>query len=311
MVREAQAGSAREAGRRGVATDVNVITVDDFVSAIRDLDGDCETKNFLLYGDSGCGKTVVAGSCPNSLILACEPGYISAARVSLGRPVGRRKIREIPNSATLLTGLDWLEAGGYKEYEWIILEGATTLETKVRLGYTAEAFDLNPASRAHRNLPDKPDYFNTQNFIRSAIARLIDLPVNTLTTAHAMRFDDDSGDRLVVPSFQQRDGALSNYVSGLMHAVGFMRKRWVDENGIAVTDDNKRKPHHEVRRALWQQTADPNTGTIYFAKDQFNAFGRYLDDINMQDLLDLIEQAPANVHEPEDAPRPARKRARS
>lgn len=306
MVKEAQPGSAREAGRRGVATDNNFVSVDDFTAGIRELDGTAETKNFLLYGDSGCGKTVVAGSCPNSLILACEPGYISAARVSLGVPVGKRMIRPIPNSSTLLTGLDWLESGGYKQYEWIVLEGATTLETKVRLGYTAEAFDLNPASRAHRNLPDKPDYFNTQNFIRSAMARLIDLPVNTLTTAHAMRFDDDAGDRLVVPAFQQKDGALSNYVSGLMHAVGFMRKRWVDEEGITVTESNKRKPHHEVRRCLWQQTADPNTGTIYFAKDQFTAFGRYMDDINMQELMALVDKTPANADDVEPVARPRR-----
>lgn len=305
MVKQAEAGSARASGRRGTPTDTNVISVEDFLNGMEELDGTAENKNIMLYGDSGCGKTVVAGSCPNSLILACEPGYIAAARTSLGVPVGKRIVRKIPNSATLLTGLDWLEAGGFKEFEWVILEGATTLETKARLGYTAEAFDLNPASRAHRNLPAEADYYNTQNFIRGIMARLIDLPVNTLTTAHAMRFDDDSGDRSVVPSFQKKDGSLSNYVSGLMHSVGFMRKRWVDEEGIAVTETNGRKAHHEVRRCLWQQTADPVTGTIYFAKDQFNAFGRYLDDINMQRLMELIDQTPANA-DAEPAARPRR-----
>lgn len=274
-------GSAKAQGRQGAKTDLQVVSANDFAAAIRELDGDCETKNVLIYGDSGCGKTVVAGSAPNSLILACEPGYISAARVPLGLPVGSRKVREIPDSATLLAGLDWLEAGGWKKHEWIVLEGGTTLETKVRLNFTAEAFDHNPASRTHRNLPDKPDYFNTQNFLRSAIARLVDLPVNVLITAHAMRMDDDAGDRLVVPSFQQRDGALSNYVSGLMHCVGFMRKRSVKDK-----ETGKRR---EVRRILWQQSVDPETGTIYFAKDQLHALGRYTDDTNMIELMDYIE----------------------
>ncbi len=281
MAAKVAAGSAKSQGRRGAKTDLNVVSVSDFEKAIRELDGDCETKNLLVYGDSGCGKTVLAGTCPQSLILACEPGYISAARVSLGLPVGSRKVREINDSATLLAGLDWLEGGGYKKYKWVVLEGATTLETKVRLNFTAEAFDHNPHSRAHRNLPDKPDYFNTQNYIRSAIARLVDLPVNILITAHAMRYDDDAGDRLVAPAFQQKDGALSNYVSGLMHSVGFMRKRTVK--------DKETKKLHEVRRVLWQQYSDPDTGTIYFAKDQFDAFGRWTDDPNIIDLLELIE----------------------
>jgi AAA domain len=300
MARPPRSDSAQAQGRARIATDIEVISQSDFEEAIRDLDGNSETTNLMLFGDSGCGKTVVAGSAPNSLILACEPGYISAARVSLGVPVGSRKIRQIPNSATLLAGLDWLEAGGYKRYEWVVLEGSTTLETKVRLGYAAEAFDKNPESRQHRNLPDKPDYFNTQNFLRSAMARLVDLPVNTLTTAHAMRLDDDAGDRLVLPAFQQRDGALSNYVSGLMHSVGFMRKRSIK--------DKETGQAKQVRRVLWQQWSDPETGTIYFAKDQFDAFGQYMDNINVPELMALIEKSD---QEEEAPPRRASARRRS
>lgn len=281
MAGKTAADSPKAKGRQGAKTDLYVVSANDFAAAIRDLDGDCESKNIMIYGDSGCGKTVVAGTCPNSLILACEPGYISAARVPLGLPVGKRKIRPIPNSATLLGGLDWLEAGGYKKHQWIILEGASTLDKKVRLNFAAEAFDHNPTSRTHRNLPAEADYFNTQNFMISAISRLVDLPVNVLITAHAMRMDDDEGDMRVMPEFQKKGGGLSNYISGLMHSVGFMRPR--------VLKDKKTKETKEVRRILWKQSVDPKTDTIYFAKDQFNAFGRWTDDTNMIDLMAMIE----------------------
>lgn len=273
-------GSAKAQGRQGAKTDLQVVSPSEFASAIAELDGDCESKNMMLYGDSGCGKTVVAGSCPNSLWLACEPGYISAARNRWGLELGKREIRPIPNSATMLGALDWLEAGGYKKIRWIVLDGASTLDKKVRLNFAAEAFDHNPASRTHRNLPDKPDYFNTQNFMISAISRLVDLPVNVLITAHAMRMDDDEGDTRVMPEFQKQGGGLSNYISGLMHAVGFMRKRSVRVKGTEKT--------REVRRILWQQSVDPKSGTIYFAKDQFDAFGRYTDDTNMFELMGMI-----------------------
>lgn len=273
-------GSAKAQGRQGAKTDLQVVSPNDFAAAMKELDGDCESRNVLVYGDSGCGKTVLAGTCPNSLILACEPGYISAAPNHFGlKGLGKRIVRPIPNSATMLGGLDWLEAGGYKKHEWVILEGASTLEKKVRLNFAAEAFDHNPASRTHRNLPDKPDYFNTQNFMIGIISRLVDLPVNVLVTAHAMRMDDDEGDVRVLPEFQKKGGELSNYVSGLMHAVGFMRKR-----SVKLKSGKTR----EVRRILWQQAVDPRTDTIYFAKDQFHAFGRYTDDTNMMELMGMI-----------------------
>jgi hypothetical protein len=285
MVRKPVEGSPKARGRQGIRTDTDFVSVSDFEAAIMDLDGSAESRNLLVYGDSGSGKTVLAGTCPRSLILACEPGYISAANTSLGVPVGRRQVRIIKDGPTALAALDYLEGGGAKKYDWIILEGGSTLDTKLRLGYAAAAFDGNPESRTARNLPDKPDYFNTQNYLRSFFLRFVDLPVNTLTTAHAMRMDDDSGDRLVLPAFQQKEGVLSNFVCGLMHSVGFMRPVMKGKGDDKV----------QVRRIRWQQHVDPDTGTIYFAKDQFNAFGRFKDDTNIVDLMTLVDKKAANA----------------
>ena len=291
-----QQAAPTDAGRRGVATDSATVSISDFEAEIKDLTDDSEGKKILIYGDSGCGKTVLAGTAPNSLILACEPGYVSAARNTLGVPVGKRKVREIPNGAVALAAIEFLEQN-QDRYEWVVIEGATTLETKLRLGYAAEAYDANPAKRAGRNLPDRPDYFNTQNFLRSWIARFVDLRCNVLITAHAMRMDDDAGDRRVMPSFQKKDGELSNYVSGLMHCVGFMRPRIINKG---------KEDQRKVRRILWEEMVDPNTDTTYFAKDQFSALGTWMDDTNVPEILARIDS------EPEETPpaRPAAKRGR-
>src|ERR1044072_4514581 len=119
-------------------------------------------------------------------MLAGEPGYISAARMG-----ARGKARLIPDTATATAAANWLEQGGASKFDWIICEGLGTMQNKFLLNYAAEAFDANPAKRTHRNLPDKPDYFNAQNFTKSWVARLIDLPANVLFTAHAMRPEND------------------------------------------------------------------------------------------------------------------------
>lgn len=272
-----------------MATEKQGMTTAEFAAGMFELDGATEHKNIMVFGDSGCGKTVLAGTCPGRLlILAGEPGYISAARqrsrlLDAALRSGKSKVRIIPDTATALAGISWLEDGGYQQFDWVIPDGLGTIQNKALLSYAAEAWDANPAKRVHRNLPDKPDYFNAQNFIKGWVSRLIDLPVNTLFTAHAMRPEDKaSGDMVVYPAIQGKGYEISNYVAGLMHCVGFMSPVIVGKGDEA----------RQARRILWQQYRSDD-GTLYFAKDQFDALGRWTDDLTMPQLLELIDNADA------------------
>jgi hypothetical protein len=268
-----------------MATEKSAISLSDFEAAIMELDGASEFKNVMVYGDSGCGKTVLSGSLPGRVLhLAGEPGFISAARMG-----GKGQVRVIPDTATADAAIRWLENGNCNRYSWINVDGLSTMQTKFLLGYAAEAFDKNPAKRAHRNLPDKPDYFNAQNFIRAWVARLIDLPCNVLFTAHAMRTFSDDGELLVYPQIQGKGYEVSNFVSGLMHLVGFMR--------VTVPASGSKKGK-EVRRIVWQRTYDEKTETTYFAKDQFNALGRFTDDLRFPEILKRINDSPDKPERP-------------
>lgn len=283
-----------------MATERQGMTAADFAAGMFDLDGAAEFKNILIYGGSGVGKTVLSGTVPGRMLfLAGEPGYISAARLG-----ARGKARLIPDTATAVAAAAWLEDGGAREFDWIVADGIGTMQNKFLLNYAAEAYDANPAKRAHRNLPDKPDYFNAQNFLKSWVSRLIDLPCNTLFTAHAMYPEDKAtGEQLVYPAIQGKGIEVSQYICGLMHAVGFMSPR------IRQTEEGP----VEVRRILWQATRDPNTETTYFAKDQFNALGRFTDNMSMPGLLEIIDSGHQNPSEtPAVVPaaaRPAKKAA--
>ena len=280
-----------------MATERNKVSAADFEAGMFELDGSTEFKNILVYGDSGVGKTVLAGSLPGRvLFLAGEPGYISAARRG-----AKGTVRIVRDPATALAAVDWLDAGGATKFDWVVADGIGTMQNNFLLTYAAEAFDANPAKRAHRNLPDKPDYFNAQNFIKSWSARLIDAPVNVLFTAHAMRPEDKAtGETVVYPAIQGKGFEVSNYVCGLMHAVGFMSKR-IKRTG------NEAK---EVRRILWQYTMDQENETSYFAKDQFQCLEPFTDDMDMKAILARIDSGEVNeVPAPVAAAKPTTRRA--
>lgn len=264
-----------------MATEKQGMTTADFAAGLFDLDGSSEFKNFMIYGGPGSGKTVLAGTVPGRILfLAGEPGYISAARLG-----AHGKARLIPDAATAVAAVSWLEDGGASQFDWVIIDGLGTMQKKFLLGYAAEAFDANPAKRAHRNLPDKPDYYNSQNMITSFVSRIIDLPANTLFTAHAMFPEDKAtGEQLVYPAIQGKGYEISSYVCGLMHAVGYMSPR------IKMVDGNPT----EVRRIIWQMTRNPDNETTYFAKDQFNALGRFTDDLSMAQICQIIDSGKQN-----------------
>ena len=277
-----------------MATERAGMTTADFAAGLFDLTGATEYKNMLVYGGPGAGKTVLAGSVPGRILfLAGEPGYISAARLG-----ARGTARLIPDSATAVSAAYWLEDGNASKFDWIIIDGLGTIQNKALLSYAAEAWDANPAKRTHRNLPDKPDYFNAQNFIKSWVSRLIDLPCNTLFTAHAMFPEDkETGDQLVYPAVQGKGYEVSSYVCGMMHTVGYMSPR------IKQTEEGP----VQVRRILWETTKDSKTDTTYFAKDQFNALGKTTDveqgKMMMPEILARIDsgeqnQAPVAVEPP-------------
>jgi hypothetical protein len=286
-----------------MATERDGMTVAEFEAGLFDLDGSTEFKNIMVYGGSGVGKTVLAGTAPGRILMLCgEPGYISAARLG-----ARGKARLIPDTASATAAAAWLEDGNASKFDWIVAEGIGTMQNKFLLSYAAEAFDANPAKRTHRNLPDKPDYFNAQNFLKSWVARLIDLPANVLFTAHAMYPEDKTtGEQLVYPAIQGKGYEVSQYVSGLMHAVGFMSPR------VKQTEEGP----VQVRRILWQTVRDPGTETTFFAKDQFNALGTFTDDLRLDEIVKIIDEsdpdapAPAPVAEPAVAAKaPTRRRA--
>src|SRR5688500_1481197 len=267
-----------------VRTERRELSMSDFQKEIFRLSAEAESHNWLIYGDSNCGKTVVAGTCPGKTFwLVGEPGYKTAIRRGAqghGHVIG--------DTATAMAAVEFLEGKAksnkyrYENLDWVVLDGLTTMDDRFRLGYAQEAFDINPTKRQHRNLPDKPDYFNAQNFLKSWIPRLVDMPVNLLITAHAKRTDREDGELMVHPGVQGKGGEVANAISGLMDLTGYMEAK-----RLPVKD----KDETRLVRRLWFETPArkrDEENVRYVCGEKYGVLGRYMDFPTVPSILDKI-----------------------
>lgn len=240
------------------------MTMADFAAEIAELEGSSESNNTIIYGDPGVGKTGLVASDPESLLLACDPGWVTAKR--LGYKCARRLI---PDARTLEAGIAWLEDGGYRNYRYVILDGMNILQTRLLQEFAREAYEINPEKRANAYQPDKPDYFRSQNTLKATVSRLCDIPVPVIFTAHTMHGEDNDGESWIRPHIEGREYQVGNFICGMVNVIGYMKK-------VPVKTGKETK---QVRRILWQQFTDDN-GVNYLAKDQTSALGFYTDDID-------------------------------
>jgi AAA domain len=234
--------------------------------------------NMMLFGYPGAGKTVLAGTAPNAVILGTEPGVISAKRAGSTASLVR-----IGDSTDAWTWLEDAQNGKYAHRDWVILDTITMLQNKFMKSTLQDMVKRRPDRDV--DLPDKPEHQKMQNELKRWYEQFIDLPMNTLTLAHAMRVEDQDGGVIVMPTIEggaAKGYTIANYAMALVNAVGYIGVRTVKTGETTK----------EVRRILWRPTHDPVKDILYMAKDHFAVFGRRTDDVTMPELLDMIGTGP-------------------
>jgi hypothetical protein len=244
-----------------------------------------ESMNIMVHAYPGQGKTRWAVGAPNNVLVSSEPGALSAKRA--GATGGLVRINSWQDAVKFKREV---ELGNFEHRSWVIIDTITTLQQKNQNWQVDRAVADNP--RLDPDVPAQQHYLKQQNSMMRWVEFMVDQPnVNTVWLAHTMDVEDKDGGRMLMPSIQggqDKGWRIANYVMGLMNCVGYMEMRPV----VDKDESGKKIGMRMVRRILWQPYTDPDRDLRYIAKDHFDAFGRFTDDVDFEGHLAMISGEP-------------------
>ena len=258
-----------------------------FPPQMQDLSEYTESVNWCIFGDTGGGKTALAGQIPNSVIFAAERGTVSAARMH--KNVKGRKVWPIAHWNDFVEGFEWIEANP-GVMPWAAIDSATKAQARAMRAIMEIIVDRADAKaggegKGNRDvdLPDRPEHQKWQNMFKRYVDDFTELPINVLWTAQAMRREDENANDLLLPYIYGKDFEISSYFCAQMDIVSYL--------------DIIKQPRYKVRRLFFEK--DPPI----WAKDRYGVFGHHIDIavdegkgwrqlVTMPEMIAMIDNVP-------------------
>lgn len=255
---------------------------------IVDLDDYTENIIMMIYGDSGAGKTVLAGSDDKVLFIATEKGTVSAKRFGSAAKVWKC----FNDWDKFEDAYEWLSTGdNAAQFNWIVIDTVTAMHKMILNDIVRSRAESTGAKNKNLDKVQLEEYGEQQMRFQRYVGLLNDLPCNILYLAHPKQVEDADGNEFLLPDIHGKKYQLAAWMCAEVHAYGYMSV----EKAISA----KTKKEITVRRIQWESTP-----TIR-AKDRYDAFGPKTTNKSLKQLRTMIEES-ATVDDSTPAKAPAK-----
>lgn len=258
--------------------------VTELPEAIVELESYVEYIRFLTIGENGSGKTPLAASAGNGLLIATEKGTVSAARRGSKMKMWPcRRWEDFDAAKTWLQDKAWEDTG--IPFDWVSLDSGPSAQAMLLRHILRVETEAAPTARnrvvsdSGLDLPEIQDHQLYQNRWKRYMEELTDLPVHLCMTAVPMsiEIDDNEGgvEEHVVGQFLGGKGAIAWYTTGLFDCGGKveLRKRKLKSGKI------------ETYQRQWFKKQGS-----WWGRDRYEVLGDYQDNLTLDKLVDMVNE---------------------
>jgi hypothetical protein len=213
---------------------------------IEDIEDYSESINILCHGDTGSGKTRLWSRLPRLLIIATEPGAISARKAGV-----KCKVIKAGSWPKIVEAFEWLRDNP-GEFDWILFDSITKAQALCIRHIMEMVVKANPSRDPL--IPSQGDHFKWQLSMKQLVMDFNELPENVVWLARSMNKENPDGDDIIVPLIEGKDYGISAWVSGEMGLLCYLKKETKGKGASAQT----------VRKLY------TNEHTMYWCKDWYD-----------------------------------------
>lgn len=222
---------------------------------ITSVKADLPALNFLVYADSGAGKTVFAGSAKRVLFIAPEDsGLLSAAM--MGTTADKIKIK---------SWQDMEEAYDYcydnqfdlqEKYDWLVIDSLTEMQGMLLRDIVAGEREKRVAKDQDPEVPQIQDYQKLYILLERMVLAFNDLDINVLYTALARNAEDAEGEEFLLPmlgSNKPTDYRIAMKIAAHMTSYGHLKVE-VNQRPVDPAKPDGEKKKVKQRVIYWEDT---------------------------------------------------------
>ena len=229
-------------------------------------------RRFLIYGKAKAGKTRLASSAPEVLLVDInEKGTESVRRTS------NPHVYPVETWAEL-TDLYWFLQEGEHQFKSVAVDGITGLQTLCMNFVLGEAVALD-ASR-DPDMPTRQVWGKVTQLMKTQITNFRNLPMNVIFTALTRRTvigeDEDMGDSMMGPACSP---SVSAHLEAAVDVIGYIYKM---EVMVKVKGTDQKKPRTRTRLIV-------EGNERFLVGDRTHTLGNWVDAPDLTNILTTMD----------------------